>query len=89
MPDADGMLQLVQRHVLTAGTPLQGQAYDIIASIFDDPCPELDEVKHRLQRCLAAYPHAPERALLAHLMETSRIANAEGGGLPVEGLPVA
>jgi hypothetical protein len=61
------------------GSPLQGQAYDIIASILDDPSPELDEVKERLLRCLAAHPHAPELALLDHLRETSEMANAQGG----------
>jgi hypothetical protein len=60
------------------GSPLQGQAYDIIASILDDPSPKLDEVKERLLRCLAAHPRAPELALLAHLRETSELVNAEG-----------
>lgn len=76
MADVDGMIQLVRHQALDEGTtPLQGQAYEIIVSILDDPAPELDEVKHRLNRCLAAHPQAPEAALLAHLMETSEIAN--------------
>jgi len=73
------MSQLVRRQVVgDGGSPLQGQAYDIIASILDDPSPELDEVKERLRRCLAAHPRAPELALLAHLRETSELVNAEG-----------
>jgi hypothetical protein len=80
MPEADGMLQLGRRQTLDEGaTPLQGQAYDIIASILDDPSPGLDEVKERLYRCLAAHPNAPELALLEHLKETSKIVNAEPG----------
>jgi hypothetical protein len=80
MPETDGMLQLGRRHLLDAGaTPLQGQAYDIIASILDDPSPGLDGVKERLYRCLEAHPHAPEMALLEHLRETVKIVNAEPG----------
>lgn len=88
MPDADGTLQPVRPHVLNEGTPLQGQACEIINSILDDPSPELEDVKRRLYRRLADHPYAPERALLDHLMETAQIANAEGGR-PVRGLPVA
>lgn len=89
MPNADGVLQSVRPPVVNEGTPLQGQAREIINSILDDPSPELDDVKRRLYKCLADHPYAPERALLAHLRETSQIANAGGGGRPAKGLPVA
>jgi hypothetical protein len=73
------MFHLSSRDSMAAGpSPLQGQAADIIASIFADPSPDLDEVKRNLRRCVAAHPGAPELALLAHLMETSVRVNAEG-----------
>lgn len=52
------------------------QAQEIIASILEDPTPGLAEVKLRLRRCVAAHPGFPERALLAHLMETSDQVNS-------------
>lgn len=60
-------------------TPIGVQALEIIASILEDESPGLAEIKLHLRKCVAAYPGAPERALLAHLMETSQRVNAEGG----------
>lgn len=63
--------------------PIAGQALEIIFSILEDPSPGLVEVQLRLRRCLAAHPGRPERALLAHLLETSRCVNAaDGNGCP-------
>jgi uncharacterized protein (DUF2336 family) len=77
------MSRLLTRQFLGRGsTPLQRQACEIIDSILDDPSPELDDVKRRLYRCLAAHPHAPELALLAHLMETLQLVNAENDDVP-------
>lgn len=56
-------------------TPLGWQAREIIASILDDTSPGLAEVHWRLRRCLAAHPGSPERALLAHLKETTELVN--------------
>ena len=56
-------------------TPIGLQAQEIIDSILDDPAPDLAEVQHRLVGYVAAYPGFPERALLAHLMETSEAVN--------------
>ncbi|HEY9358622.1 MAG TPA: hypothetical protein VIQ52_20155 [Arthrobacter sp.] len=56
------------------------QAQEIIASVLEDPAPDLAEVQDRLRGYLAAYPGFPERALLAHLMETSDRVNAEPDG---------
>lgn len=58
-------------------TPIGLQAQEIIASILDDPAPGLAEVQYRLREYVAAYPGFPERALLAHLMETSEAVNSE------------
>lgn len=57
-------------------TPIGWQAYEIITSILEDPSPDLDPVKWRLRRCVAAYPGSPERALQAHLITTSVLVNA-------------
>lgn len=63
--------------------PIAGQALEIILSILEDPSPGLVEVQLRLRRCLAAHPGRPERALLAHLLETSQCVNAtDGNGCP-------
>lgn len=58
-------------------TPIGLQAQEIIDSILEDPAPGLAEVQYRLREYLAAYPGFPERALLAHLMETSEGTNSE------------
>jgi hypothetical protein len=58
-------------------TPIGLQAQEIIDSILEDPAPGLAEVQYRLREYLAAYPGFPERALLAHLMETSESINSE------------
>ncbi|MDQ0680578.1 hypothetical protein QFZ30_003960 [Arthrobacter pascens] len=58
-------------------TPIGLQAQEIIDSILDDPAPGLAEVQYRLREYVAAYPGFPERALLAHLMETSEDTNSE------------
>lgn len=65
--------------VMPGVTPIGIQALDIIVSILEDPSPGLAEVKLNLRKCLGDYPGAPERALLAHLMETSSRVNSEGG----------
>lgn len=57
--------------------PIAAQALEIIFSILEDPSPGLAEVQLRLRQCMAAHPGRPERALLAHLLETSRRANAK------------
>ncbi len=57
-------------------------AYEIITSILEDPSPDLDLVKGRLRRCVAAHPGSPERALQAHLMATSEVGNAYGRKRP-------
>jgi hypothetical protein len=63
--------------------PIAAQALEIIFSILEDPSPGLGEVKLRLRQCLAAHPGRPERALLAHLLDTSRRVNAnDGNGCP-------
>lgn len=75
----DSIVHVASRENMTEyRSPLQGQAADIIASIFADPSPDLAEVKRNLRKCVAAHPGAPELALLAHLMETSERVNAEG-----------
>ena len=61
-------------------TPIGWQAYEIISSILEDPSPDLDQVKGRLRRCVAAHPGAPERALRAHLMAISEVVNADAQG---------
>ena len=61
-------------------TPIGLQAQEIIASILDDPTPGLAEIKYRLHGYVAAYPGFPEKALLAHLMETSEAINSERTG---------
>jgi hypothetical protein len=58
-------------------TPIGLQAQEIIDSILDGPAPGLAEVQYRLRGYVAAYPGFPERALLAHLMETSEAMNSE------------
>jgi hypothetical protein len=63
-------------------TPIGWQAYEIITSILEDPSPDLDQVKGRLRRCVAAHPGSPERALRAHLMSTSEVVNAYGRERP-------
>ena len=63
-------------------TPIGWQAYEIITSILEDPSPDLDQVKGRLRRCVAAHPGAPERALRAHLMATSEVVNSYGQERP-------
>ena len=68
---------------MPGGTPIGIQALDIITSILEDPSPGLAGVQVHLRKCLGDYPGAPERALLAHLMETSSRVNSEG----VEGQP--
>ena len=68
---------VIPRPAAGAGiTPIGWQAYEIITSILEDPSPDLDQVKGRLRRCVAAHPGAPERALRAHLMATSEVVNA-------------
>ncbi len=63
--------------------PIAAQALEIIFSILEDPSPGLAEVQLRLRRCMAAHPGRPERALLAHLVETSRCVNAtDANGCP-------
>jgi hypothetical protein len=63
--------------------PISAQALEIIFSILEDPSPGLAEVQLRLRRCMAAHPGRPERALLAHLLDTSRRVNAvDGNGCP-------
>ena len=63
--------------------PIAAQALEIIFSILEDPSPGLAEVQLRLRRCMAAHPGRPERALLAHLLDTSRRVNAnDGNGCP-------
>jgi hypothetical protein len=63
--------------------PIAGQALEIIFSILEDPSPGLAEVQLRLRRCMAAHPGRPERALLAHLLDTSLRVNAnDGNGCP-------
>lgn len=64
--------------VMPGATPIGIQALEIIGSILEDPSPGLAEIKLHLRKCLADYPCAPERALLAHLMETSNRMNSEG-----------
>lgn len=56
-------------------TPLGWQAREIISSIFEDKSPDLAEVHWRLRQCLTAHPGSPERALLAHLKETTELVN--------------
>ena len=64
-------------------TPIGAQALEIIFSILEDPSPGLGEVKLRLRQCLADHPGCPERALLAHLVETSsRVNQGDGERLP-------
>ncbi len=63
-------------------TPIALQAMEIAASILEDPAPGLGDIKRRLRRSLAEHPGHPERALLAHLMETSARVNQEGGEGP-------
>ena len=63
-------------------TTIGWQAYEIITSILEDPSPDLDQVKGRLRRCVAAHPGSPERALRAHLMATSEVVNAYGRERP-------
>lgn len=58
-------------------TPIGLQAQEIIDSILDDPAPDLAEVRYRLYGYVAAYPGSPEKALLAHLMDTSERINPE------------
>lgn len=78
MGDVDRTFQSLKHHFPESGiTPIGRQAFDIIGSILDDPSPDLIEVKRRLGKCLAANPGSPERALLAHLRETSELVNAE------------
>lgn len=63
--------------------PIAAQALEIIFSILEDPTPGLKEMQLRLRQCLEAHPDRPERALLAHLLETSRRVNAnDGNGCP-------
>ncbi|MEW9871472.1 hypothetical protein [Arthrobacter sp. HS15c] len=65
--------------VVPGASPIGMQALDIIASILEDASPGLAEIKLNLRKCMAHYPGAPERALLAHLVETSNRVNSEGG----------
>ena len=63
--------------------PIAAQALEIIFSILEDRSPGLAEVQLRLRQCMASHPGRPERALLAHLLETSRRVNAnDGNGCP-------
>lgn len=64
---------------LSGATPIGVQALDIINSILEDASPGLAGIKLHLRRCLADHPGSPERALLAHLMETSSRVNSEWG----------
>ena len=93
--DVNSTVDLVRNHATPAGETLLApvapipdipgisaigvQAQEIIASILGDPAPGLAEVRHRLRKCLADHPGYPERALLAHLMQTSEQANSEAG----------
>lgn len=58
-------------------TSIGEQAQEIIDSILEDTSPGLAGVKLRLRRYVAAHPSHPEKALLAHLMETSTQVNSE------------
>jgi hypothetical protein len=79
MGDPDSTFRTLRRHSAEVGiTPIGWQACDIIDSILDDLTPDLADVKLRLVRWLDANPGSPERALLAHLMETSELANLDG-----------
>ena len=79
----DGLSSAVELHDVLDQVPTQPvtpiglQAQEIIDSILDDPAPGLAEVKYRLHGYVAAYPGFPEKALLAHLMETSEGTNSE------------
>jgi hypothetical protein len=53
------------------------QSREIIASILADPDPGLAHIQQRLRRWVAAYPGVPDRALLAHMIETSRQTNRQ------------
>ncbi|QHK21230.1 hypothetical protein GU243_17645 [Pseudarthrobacter psychrotolerans] len=74
---------MISHHLAGDGiTPIGWQAYEIITSILADPSPDLDQVKWRLRRCVAAHPGSPERALQAHLMAMSVVVNAHGRERP-------
>lgn len=78
MGEVESQFRLLTHHIVEDYiTPIGWQAHEIIASILEDPSPDLAEVKERLARCLAEHPGSPELALLAHLMQTSELANAE------------
>ena len=71
-----GLVDAAMYGTATDASPIAEQALEIIFSILEDPSPGLAEVQLRLRQCLAAHPGRPERALLAHLLETSRRVNA-------------
>lgn len=55
---------------------LAAQSLEIIDSILADPNPGLAGIQEQLRRCVAAYPGFPDKALLAHMLETRRQANS-------------
>ena len=82
-PPANGFVDPSVYSTAPDAHPIAGQALEIIFSILEDPSPGLAEVQLRLRRCMAAHPGRPERALLAHLLDTSLRVNAnDGNGCP-------
>lgn len=55
---------------------LAAQSLEIIDSILADPNPGLAGIQQQLRNCVAAYPGFPDKALLAHMLETCRQANS-------------
>ena len=52
------------------GVTLREQVIEVINDVLADPCAERGWARRQLRELLAAYPHEPERALLAHLITT-------------------
>lgn len=71
-----------QHYVPPGATPIALQAMEIVTSILEDPAPGMEDIKRMLRKCLAEHPGHPERALLAHLMETTSRVNEESGEGP-------
>ena len=56
--------------------PIVAQARTIIAAILAESDPDLADIQRCLREKVADHPGLPQRALLAHLLETRRRANS-------------
>lgn len=74
MSENPGVVRDVPRlpHAAARRSSLATQSLEIIDSILADPNPGLAGIQLRLRNCVAAYPGFPDRALLAHMIETCR-----------------